>query len=75
MSKVLAEEKESVSRIKTILDSMVEGVAVADTDMHFTLFNKSAERILGLGLSQEDPSKYISPANKGERFLENLSCG
>ena len=58
MSKVLAEEKESVSRIKTILDSMVEGVAVVDTDMHFTLFNKSAERILGLGLSQEDPSKW-----------------
>jgi PAS domain S-box-containing protein len=56
--KVLAEEKESVLRIKTILDSMVEGVVVADTGMHFELFNKSAERILGLGLSQEDPSKW-----------------
>jgi len=56
--KVLAEEKESVLRIKTILDSMVEGVVVADTGMHFELFNKSAERILGVGLSQEDPSKW-----------------
>ena len=56
--KVLAEEKESVLRIKTIIDSMLEGVVVADTGMHFELFNKSAERILGVGLSQEDPSKW-----------------
>ncbi len=33
--KVLAEEKESVLRIKTIIDSMLEGVVVADTGMHF----------------------------------------
>jgi len=56
--KALAEEKESVLRIKTIIDSMVEGVAVADTGMHFELFNKSAERILGVGLLKEDPSKW-----------------
>jgi len=54
----LAEEKESVLRIKTIIDSMLEGVVVVDTGMHFTLFNKSAERILGVGLSQKDPSKW-----------------
>ncbi len=55
--------KESRSRLASILDSVGEGVVVADRDGKFVLFNPAAERILGLGATETDPAEW--PATYG----------
>ncbi len=51
----LANEK---TKLQGILDNMSEGVEAADLDGNFIFFNKAAQDILGIGLSQSDPSQW-----------------
>lgn len=44
--------------LQSILDSMTEGVVVADEQGRFILFNKMAEKILGLGIIEALPDEW-----------------
>jgi len=44
--------------VQAALDEMTEGVIVADPAGRFLLFNRAAERILGLGLLHVDPASW-----------------
>jgi PAS domain S-box-containing protein len=46
--------------LRAILDSIGDGVAVADAAGHFLLFNKAAERILGNGAVDAPPQDWPS---------------
>ena len=46
--------------LQHILDSLADGVVVADLDGRFLLFNPAAERILGMGLVEIQPSQWTS---------------
>lgn len=46
--------------LEAVLDSMEEGVAVADTDGHFLLVNPAQRRMLGREVQAEDPSEWPS---------------
>ena len=50
--------------LHSILDSMADGVVVADLDGRFMLFNPAAERVLGIGLTE-------APA---EQWAERYGC-
>ena len=41
-----------------IVRSMSDGVVVVDKDLDFTLFNPSAERIMGIGITDTGPSEW-----------------
>ena len=41
-----------------IVRSMSDGVVVVDKDLNFTLFNPSAERIVGIGITDTAPSEW-----------------
>jgi signal transduction histidine kinase/CheY-like chemotaxis protein len=41
-----------------ILRSMSDGVVVVDKDLNFTLFNPSAERIIGIGITNSEASEW-----------------
>lgn len=43
------------NKLSLILDNVAEGIVAVDTNMRFTIFNKSAEVILGIGLSKSNP--------------------
>ncbi len=44
--------------METIFNSISDGVVVADTNGKFTIFNPSAERIVGMGMVDADPSQW-----------------
>lgn len=46
------------STLATCLESMGSGVVVADLDGTFTVFNESAQRILGLGATEGSPDQW-----------------
>ena len=46
--------------LRSILDSMADGVIVADQDGHFLLWNPAAERIIGIGQQDVPPEKWSS---------------
>ena len=48
------------SFLKLVLDSLVEGVVVADNDGSFVLFNHAAENILGMGSLDLNPEDWTS---------------
>ena len=54
-----AEElQEARTRLASVLESIGEGVVVADRDGKFTVFNPAAERILGLGATPTGPDEW-----------------
>ena len=53
-----AELHERVQVLDAIIRSMSDGVVVADADARLTLFNPSAERILGLGVTDLPPNEW-----------------
>jgi PAS domain S-box-containing protein len=54
-----AEElQEARERLASILESIGEGVVVADQNGKFTVFNPAAERILGLGATATGPGEW-----------------
>ncbi|MGH9369746.1 MAG: ATP-binding protein [Thermoanaerobaculia bacterium] len=52
--------QEARGRLASILDSVGEGVVVADRDGKFVVFNPAAERIIGLGAIATDPADWPS---------------
>ena len=53
-----AELHERVQVLDAIIRSMGDGVVVADAEARLTLFNPSAERILGLGVTDRPPTEW-----------------
>ena len=53
-----AELHERVQVLDAIIRSMGDGVVVADAQARLTLFNPSAERILGIGLTERPPDEW-----------------
>jgi PAS domain S-box-containing protein len=50
--------EEQTRVLRSILDGMTDGVAVADTKGKFLLFNAAAERILGIGATDTPPERW-----------------
>ena len=44
--------------METIFNSISDGVVVADENANFTIFNPSAERIVGLGMTETGPDQW-----------------
>ena len=53
-----AELHERVQVLDAIIRSMADGVVVADAQARFTLFNPSAERIVGIGMTDRPPEEW-----------------
>ena len=53
-----AELHERVQVLDAIIRSMGDGVVVADAGARFTLFNPSAERIVGIGMTDRPPDEW-----------------
>ena len=58
MKRIEAELHERVQVLDAIIRSMGDGVVVADAQARLTLFNPSAERILGIGLTDRPPAEW-----------------
>ena len=56
--KAEAELHERVQVLDAIIRSMGDGVVVSDADAKLTLFNPSAERILGIGMTDRPPDEW-----------------
>ncbi|MFC1628708.1 SpoIIE family protein phosphatase [Gemmatimonadota bacterium] len=52
--------QEDLSLVGTILDSLSEGVVVADSDGRLQYFNPVAEEILGIGVQDVDPGEWTA---------------
>ena len=52
------EIKRQKDLLQLILESMGDGVAVADSSGKFVLFNRSAEQLLGIGSTDADPQQW-----------------
>ena len=44
--------------LETVYDSIADGVVVADREGNFTLWNPSAERIVGIGMTETGPEEW-----------------
>ncbi len=53
-----AELHERVQVLDAIIRSMGDGVVVADARMRFSVFNPSAERIIGMGMTDRPPDEW-----------------
>jgi two-component system sensor histidine kinase/response regulator len=53
-----AEAELARARFKAIIDGIGDGVVVADARGRFDLFNPAAERILGIGKTDSEPSRW-----------------
>ena len=53
-----SELHERVQVLDAIIRSMGDGVAVVDAEARFTLFNPSAERIIGIGMTDRPPEEW-----------------
>ena len=53
-----AELHERVQVLDAIIRSMADGVVVANAQARFTLFNPSAERIVGIGMTDRPPEEW-----------------
>ena len=56
--RIEAELHERVQILDAIIRSMGDGVVVADAQARFTLFNPSAERIVGIGMTDRPPDEW-----------------
>ena len=56
--KAEAELHERVQVLDAIIRSMADGVVVADAQAHFTLFNPSAERMVGIGMTDRPVDEW-----------------
>ena len=56
--RIRAELHERVQVLDAIIRSMGDGVVVADAQAQFTLFNPSAERIVGIGMTDRPPDEW-----------------
>ncbi|HZT80721.1 MAG TPA: PAS domain-containing protein, partial [Gemmataceae bacterium] len=54
----VARQEEQARILRSMLDSMADGLAVADENGQFLLFNPAAERILGIGPVAAGPEEW-----------------
>ena len=52
------EMRAQATAMETIFNSISDGVVVADTDGRFSLFNPSAERMVGVGMTDAGPEEW-----------------
>ena len=57
--------------MRTVIDSISDGVVAADADGDLTLFNPSAERILGMGKTEGAPERRAE--RYGVRYLDQVT--
>ena len=49
---------EQAEELRAVMEAMSDGLVVADADGRFQIFNSEAEKILGIGAIEEDPSQW-----------------
>ena len=54
----VAQLEEQGALLESIFNSISDGVVVADADGNFTIFNPSAERIIGIGATEADTDEW-----------------
>jgi len=60
MKRILRTHRQENKTLRTILDSLAEGVVVADKDGKFLFSNPVAKKIVGVGLNGVDPTEWAS---------------
>ncbi|MCY4587492.1 MAG: PAS domain S-box protein [Bryobacterales bacterium] len=58
LERTIAELRSQAHAMETVFNSISDGVVVADENGNFTIFNPSAERIVGIGLTESDPDEW-----------------
>ena len=58
LERTLARQQEQAGLMQTVFSSISDGVVVADADGRFTLFNPSAEQIVGMGMLDLPPEQW-----------------
>ena len=58
LKRTIAELRRQTHAMETIFNSISDGVVVADENGQFTVFNPSAERIVGIGMTEESPDQW-----------------
>ena len=58
LERTIAELRRQTHAMETVFNSISDGVVVADENGDFTIFNPSAERIVGIGLTEEGPDEW-----------------
>ena len=59
LERTIAELRSQTHAMETVFNSISDGVVVADENGDFTIFNPSAERIVGIGLTEEGPDEWV----------------
>ena len=60
LERTIAELRRQTHAMETIFNSISDGVVVADENGDFTIFNPSAERIVGIGVTETGPDEWTS---------------
>ena len=58
LKKMVSQLEEQGNLMESIFNSISDGVVVADANGHFTIFNPSAERIIGMGATDTGPDEW-----------------
>ena len=58
LERTIAELRSQTHAMETIFNSISDGVVVADENGDFTIFNPSAERIVGIGSTETGPDEW-----------------
>ena len=58
LEQTIAELRRQTHAMETIFNSISDGVVVADENGNFTVFNPSAERMVGLGMTELGPDQW-----------------
>ena len=59
LEQTIAELRSQTHAMETIFNSISDGVVVADENGNFTVFNPSAERIVGIGVTEAGPDEWV----------------
>ena len=58
LERTIAELRSQTHAMETVFNSISDGVVVADENGEFTIFNPSAERIVGIGMTDSGPDRW-----------------
>ena len=58
LKKIVSQLEEQGNLMESIFNSISDGVVVADADGAFTIFNPSAEKIIGIGATETTPDEW-----------------
>ena len=58
LQRTIAESQRQTQLMQTVFDSISDGVVVADAGGEFTIFNPSAERMIGMGMLEVPPEEW-----------------